>query len=112
MDDVLIEVERRQGVRVDFSKRLFFQVAVPTNHWLPPNDGDFQGREQPSGQIQNVGNQGCCLIIDRPLEKFLIIKLAFPLSRESVSVPTLAEVRWVRPELEPDQYKVGVRYLL
>ena len=107
-----IEKERRQETRVDFSEKLSFQVAVPTTPWLPPGKRDFQRKERPSAQIKNVGRRGCCLIIDRPLEKFRIIKLDFPLPQVSSSIPTLAEVRWLEPESKQDQYKVGVRYLL
>jgi len=106
MDDLLVEEDRRQEIRIDFCERLYFQTTVS------PNDGHPQRKERPSGQIQNVGRRGCCLILDQPLEKFRIIKLAFPLPQASLSIPTLGEVRWVKPELEQDQYKVGVRYLL
>ena len=107
-----IKKERRHEIRVDFSKRLFFQVTVPTAPWIPPGDEGFQKKQRPSAQIKNVGRGGCCLIIDRPLEQFRIIKLDFPLPNISLSIPTLAEVRWLEPALEHDQYKVGVRYLL
>src|SRR5947209_10205464 len=100
MDDVLIEKERRQEIRLDFSERLFFQIPVPTNQWLPPGEGDFQIKARPSAQIKNVGSRGCCLLLDRSLEKFLIIKLDFPLPQASLSIPTLSEVR--RVDLEPE----------
>jgi len=107
-----IEKERRHETRIDFSERLFFQVTVPTNPWPPLGKGNSQRKERPSAQIRNVGRRGCCLIIDRPLEKFQVIKLNFPLPKVSSSIPTLAEVRWLEPELKQTRYKVGVRYLL
>ncbi len=112
MDGVLIEKERRRDGRFDFSGRLFYQITVPTNQWLPPNEGILQRGERPSAVIKNVGERGCCLLLDWPLEKFQIIKIDFPLPQTSLTIPTLAEVRWALIEPELNQYTVGVRYLL
>ena len=114
MDGVLVEKERRQDIRLDFSGRLFFQVTTPVDHWFPPSGESFQKKEMPSARIKNAGSKGCCLILDRPLEKYQVLKMDFPLIPESFTIPTLAEVCWMRlePHSEEYQYKVGVRYLL
>ena len=112
MYSVLIERERRQDVRLDFSGKLFFQITVPANQWLPSNEGIIHREEKPSARIKNVGERGCCLILDRPLEKFLVLKIDFPLPQVGLNIPTLAEVRWVHLEPAMNQYTVGLRYLL
>ena len=104
--------ERRRDIRIDFSGMLFFQMTVAADHLPPPNDGNNHRKEQSSASIKNVGGKGCCLTLDRPLAKFQIIKMDFPLFKVSISIPTLAEVRWVRPEPGLNRYSVGMRYLL
>ena len=112
MDKKDREKERRRDIRLDFSGMLFFQMAVSPDPLPAPSEETNQKKEKSSARIKNVGGKGCCLTLDRPLEKFQIIKMDFPLSPVSLSVPTLAEVRWVSPEPELNQYTVGIRYLL
>jgi len=112
MDSQWIEKERRQHTRFNFCNRLFFQVTAPTDSWPFPNGGTVQEKERPSALIKNVGGRGCCLTMDRPLRKFQIIKVDFPLPQLSLSIPTLAEIRWVHLIPEINKYIVGVRYLL
>ena len=114
MNGVLIERQRRLDTRFDFSGQLFFQASAPADQHHLLNEGISRG-ERSSAQIKNASRGGCCFTVNQPLEKFQIIKIDFPLPQASLSIPTLAEVRWVRiePELEEYQYnKVGVRYLL
>ena len=114
MDGVLVEKERRQDNRLDFSGRVVFQITATGNHWFLPKVEQFQRKEKPSARIVNAGSKGCCLIIDRPLEKYLILKMNIHLVQENFTIPTLAEVCWMRlePHSEEYQYRVGVRYLL
>jgi hypothetical protein len=114
MQHVVIEKERRQDVRHSFFGRLFFKITSPVDQWFPPNGETFERKEMPSARIKNAGSSGCCLILDRPLEKSQILKIDFPLIPETFTIPTLAEVRWMRlaPDSERYQYQVGVRYLL
>lgn len=104
-------MERRRDIRLDFSGVMFFQMTA-SDHLPPPNDGTIQKGERSSASIKNVGGRGCCLTLNRPLRKNQIIKMDFPLFQLSISVPTLAEVRWVRPESRLNQYTIGMRYLL
>src|SRR5437870_5141649 len=92
------EVERRRDIRVDFFGMLFFQTTVSADQPSPPNDGTIQRKERLLASIKNVGGKGCCIILDRPLRQSEIIKMDIPLFKASISVPTLAEVRWVQPE--------------
>lgn len=112
MDSRWIEKERRQHARFDFSGMLFFQMTVSANHLPPPNEGTIQRGQRSSASIKNVGGRGCCITLDRPLRKSQIIKMDFPLFQARLSIPTLAEIRWVRMEPELNQYTMGLRYLL
>ena len=112
MDGQRIKKERRQHARFDFCDKLFFQITVPTDQWPPPSGESVQMEQKPSADIKNVGSRGCCLKVDHPLEKFQIIKMDFPLSKVRLSVPTLAEIRWVYRDPQLNQYTVGLRYLL
>jgi hypothetical protein len=107
MNAVLVEKERRLDPRFGFSGRLSYQITAPMNQWFTPaDDGIIHKQVRPFAHIKNVSSMGCCLIMDRPLEKFQIIKIDFPLPHLEFSIPTLVEIRWVR------QYTVGVCYLL
>jgi len=112
MNGKFIGKERRRDTRYDFSGTLFFQTTAPSDQQFILSDRVVRKEERPSGRIKNVGEKGCCLTIDRLLEKFQIIKVDFPLLQSLLAIPTLAEIRWVHKELELNQYTVGVRYLL
>lgn len=112
MDGVLIEKQRRLDIRFDFFGQLFFQTSVPADQQHPLNEGVVQREERSSAQIKNVSRSGFCFTVDQHLEKFQIINIYFPMLQARVSIPTLAEVRWVRKESGLDQYTVGLRYLL
>jgi hypothetical protein len=112
MDDQRIVKERRQHARFDFCNKLSFQITVSAEHSLLPGDGNLPMEERPSALIKNVGGRGCCLTVDRPLKESQIIKMDFPLVQAVLSIPTLAEVRWVCLEQELKQYTVGLRFLL
>ena len=112
MDGQRIVNERREHARFDFSDRLFFEIAVSADQSPPPGEGSSQPEERPSAQIKNVGGRGCCLTLDRPLRISQIIKMDCPLIKAILSIPTLAEVRWVCLDQGLNQYTVGLRFLL
>jgi hypothetical protein len=111
MDGQRIVNERREHSRFDFSDKLFFEIAVSADQFSPPGEGSFP-EERPSAHIKNVGGRGCCLTLDRPLKISQIIKMDFPLIQAILSIPTLAEVRWVCLDQGLNQYTVGLRFLL
>ena len=57
MDGVLVEKERRQDIRLDFSGRLFFQITATGNHWFLPKEEQFQREGVPSARIVNAGSR-------------------------------------------------------
>ena len=74
------------------------------------------------GDTQNLSEGGLCLITDRALKESQIIKLKLPMPNISVTMPTLAEVRWVKKEsAKPlssaqsggsQRYIAGLRFLI
>jgi hypothetical protein len=112
MGDQRIVNERRQHARFDFSDRLSFQIAVSAEQSPLHSASELPVEERPSAVIKNVGGRGCCLTLDRPLKESQIIKMDFPLVQAVLSIPTLAEVRWVSLEPGLNQYTVGLRFLL
>ena len=112
MDGQRIVNERREHARFDFCDKLFFEIAVSAEQVTSPGEGSSQPEERPSAHIKNVGGKGCCLTLDRPLSISQIIKMDFPLIQAIMSIPTLAEVRWVCLEQGLNQYTVGLRFLL
>ena len=107
-----IEKERRRDARYSFSGMLFFQIAIPADDQSPHGLRSIPRKEKTSAHIQNVGERGCCVNVDWFLRKFQIIKVEFPLPQSGVSIPTLAEIRWIRKASGIKEYTVGLRYLL
>jgi len=78
-------------------------------------------QEKADGDTQNLSNGGLCLITDRALKASQIIRLKLPMPNISVTMPTLAEVRWVKREsIKPltsaqsggsRRYIAGLRFL-
>ena len=93
-------------------------------------------QKKEAGNAQNVSEGGICLITDRALEESQIIKLRLSIPNVRATIPTLAEVRWVKrqsiqplPPVQPaggrqaavrqtiarqgggDHYMVGLRFL-
>jgi hypothetical protein len=77
------------------------------------------------GNTHDLSAGGLCLITDQALEKSQIIKIRIPIPNVSATMPTLAEVRWVKkqpiqspPAAQPisrqtggQRYIAGLRFL-
>jgi PilZ domain len=112
MDGMLIGEERRLDPRFDFSERLSFSTTAPANQWVRSDPVIVRSEERPLARIINISGRGCCLVLNRPLDKFQIIKLDFPLYHTGLTIPTLAEVCWVFIEPDLNRYLAGLRYIL
>jgi PilZ domain len=53
-------------------------------------------QKEEEGIGQNISEGGLCLITDRALEESQVIKIRLPIPNVSATIPTLAEVRWVK----------------
>lgn len=68
-----------------------------------PEEGKIQGT------TKNISQGGLCLVTKKALKELQVIKIDLPLPEASLTAPTLAQVKWVRPEVE--MFKVGFMYL-
>ena len=78
-------------------------------------------QEEADGDTQNLSEGGLCLITDRALKESQIIRIKLPIPNVCATMPTLAEVRWVKREsIQPlpsaqsggnHRYIAGLRFL-
>jgi hypothetical protein len=62
--------------------------------------------------VVNVGEDGLCLLLKKPLEEATVIKIALPIPAINVATPTLAEIRWVKKRHWMKSCIVGCRFLI
>lgn len=79
--------ERRRHERyrhvLDVHTRCLLSTQTNTD---PPKEFD--------GRIQNLSNNGACILSSYPLEPAAFVSCSFPVFDAPVSVPTLMQVRW------------------
>ena len=63
------------------------------------------------GEIQNISSGGFCFLADRPSELASVLRCEISFPGAPIAIPTLAHVRWSRPD-EHGGYAAGVRFLL
>lgn len=63
------------------------------------------------GTIRDISAGGLCLQSDRPLKPSQVVRCDFPIPRQSVAIPTLMDVRWIRRGSKRHQYSIGLRFL-
>ena len=100
----MIQVEKRSQSRFSFDGKQDMgsvQVNIPSGT-----------ADDVEAEIFNISNGGCCLRVSRLLENLDIIKIMIPLSNNLPRIPTLGEVRWVRPDTSSNEgYTVGMRFI-
>lgn len=108
MERVTKKIEQRRSRRVTLSGRATYEVSAhPTSASTP-----FRPQVLREAQIQNVSDEGIGLLMKEALKTHEIVKLGLPLPHVEVTMPSLAEVRWVRQDADHGPYRVGLRYLL
>jgi len=110
---------RRLHERYLLSQRVTFELSAPLT-LQESHSGEAEG------DTQNVSEGGLCFITDRPLEESQIIKIKLPIPNVVATIPTLAEVRWVKKDptggtqqavrpisarQDGNQYLIGLRFL-
>jgi hypothetical protein len=65
-----------------------------------------------SGEIENIGPGGFCLVTEEALNVGQIIKVDLPLPNIMVSTPTLTEICWNHISPDGGPCRAGLRYLL
>ena len=66
------------------------------------------------GILVNISNGGMCLLIDRQFRVQETLRVRVPTQCSETSMPTLAEVRWIREGQlgEHEVYLLGLQFLL
>ena len=98
---------QRQSERIDLSRLVPYNVIVSDNRDLLI---DHHGM----ALLMNITSQGLLLLMEKALETEQVMNIRVPTPADPVTVPTLAEVRWVeRVPLDEreDRYLVGLRFI-
>jgi Tfp pilus assembly protein PilZ len=65
-----------------------------------------------SGEIINISKGGFCISTASPLKRLDVVKVMIPLFDGLPRIPTMAEVRWVKPYgNDENTYNVGMRFI-
>lgn len=76
--------------------------------------GTLTPREPPERELaavtKNVSQGGLCIETSFKLQENQVVRIGLPVPEYEVTTPTLAEVRWLRPE--GNAVRAGLRYLL
>ena len=101
---VLKRDERRSSKRFPHFQRI---------HFIPLSTTDHISEEiQRQGYIVNICKDGLRMQIrGKLLQEGSFITVRMPVTARKTTVPTLAEVRWVK-EQKPGDYHVGLRYMM
>jgi hypothetical protein len=99
----MLEKERREHLRVDFSDILSFASCTS----LDADAAESQSKGE--GTAVDVSKGGLCLLSKDSMKDTRVVKLSIPLPGLSVHIPALAMVVWEKPF--EDAYKVGMKFI-
>ena len=85
--------------------------------------GQFEGSQLPSlhgqekavtfrGLVKNISNGGFCLVASRAPKESVLLQGLLKLAHMPAHIPTLAQVRWIRPPARGRLYTIGLQYVL
>jgi PilZ domain len=64
-------------------------------------------------RIQNISEGGICLVTQRPLEEFSVLRCEIAIGDVPMRIATLMQVRWTRRQnMQPESYLSGLAFLL
>jgi hypothetical protein len=96
--------QKRGARRVPFESPMQFKVMGNTTHTPDHTATD--------GKILDISNDGMKIREEgRPLQAGFILLLRVPITETQTTVPTMAQVKWVRPA-EPECYEAGLMFLV
>jgi PilZ domain len=84
----VLERERRQGTRYAASLEVLAEELVPSGT-PDPSTGVIRGT------VRNISDRGLCVAWDRIPSPASLVKCRILVAGPAVSIPTLAQVRWV-----------------
>ena len=67
--------------------------------------------EEAAGNTHDLSEGGLCITTDRALKESEIIRVRIPIANVCATMPTLAEVRWVKKQSAGSRYTAGLRFL-
>ena len=73
--------------------------------------------EEVAGSTRNLSEGGLCLTTNQALRESQIVRIRLPIANGCATMPTLAEVRWVKKQSVRlaqsggNRYKAGLRFL-
>ena len=105
----LSETERRLTQRFSYSGRAVCETSADATTQNPQETSRTNRFE---AQIENVSKGGIGLSTTRALKATEVVKINFPTSSIESTIPTLAEVCWVRKQLNEESYQAGLRFIL
>jgi hypothetical protein len=98
--------ERRQSPRMPLQRFISYEVRIPLQQ------GRLLEGKQLRGYLQNISNGGLCFKMKHQLRKTMILKISLPITDIALTVPTLAQVLWVRKKPNHEEYLIGVRFII
>lgn len=96
--------KKRESVRFPYTRSVSY-MALGESGRLP-------NKVVVHGEILNLSSGGMRIQTKRrALEEGAVLQVWFPISEPPVTIPVLAQVRWVREEI-PGNYQVGLRFMI
>jgi hypothetical protein len=95
--------QKRASHRISFKHPMQFKVMGNATH--PPDKTAIEG------EILDVSNTGMKIKEEgRTLQDGLVLVIRVPIAEAPITVPTMAQVQWVRPA-EPGFYEAGLMFM-
>ncbi len=96
--------EKRVSVRYPYTR--------PVSYMAMGKSGRPPDKVAVHGEIVDLSNGGMRIRMERQaLEEGAVLQVWFPISEPPVTIPVLAQVRWVREEIHGN-YQVGLRFMI
>ncbi len=87
--------ERRRHERIDLVTRVRYTIVMSAPE---------------TGFIQNISENGLCILVDKQLDKGMMLRLDFDLPGEKQEhIEALARIVWQRPK--EDKFLIGVEFM-
>jgi hemin uptake protein HemP len=104
---LVISENQRQSERINLSRLVPYNVIASDNQ-------DVLIDHHGMAMLMNITSQGLLLIMEEAPETEKVMNVQMPTPADPITVPTLAEVRWVeKVQLEEgeDSYLVGLKFI-
>ena len=99
--------DQRQSERIDLLRLIPYNVIASDSQDVPVEHHGM-------ALLMNITSQGLLLVMEEPLETDQVVSVRVPTPSDPITVPTLAEVRWIENVLldeRDNRYLVGLKYI-